>query len=650
MSQISKKFIQNNAVGATKIRLENNAALKARNNANNADVNILFVDSSDVIQFSSVPQVSSDPVQANDLVRKTYVDAQSQGLKPKEAVKVATTANITLSGAQTIDGVSVTAGNRVLVKDQTSAPQNGIYVVAVGAWTRATDFDSVTPIDEINGAYTFVQEGTDNAGKGYVQTGTVTTIGVSDINFIFFNSTGSVSGGDMITVTGGNVVSVDLASVSGLESTNPGNNSGQLRVKLEASNPSLEIDGSNQLAAKYDDVTIESSAAGLRVKDSSITTVKLANNIDVTKLADGSVDNTEFQFLNGVTSGIQGQLDNKQPLDATLTALATYNTTGFLVQTAADTFAGRSFVAGTGISITNPAGTAGNVTIDSTITQYTDEQAQDAVGSILTDSATINFTYDDATPEISAIVIDGSISNAKLGSGIDAAKIGAGLVDNTEFGYLDGATSNIQTQLNAKLSTSLTSAQIFVGNASNVATAQAVSGDASLSNAGVLTIENNAVTTAKIANDAVDKDKIAADVAGSGLAQNVDGSLEISLATSSALQIVSDELLVRVDNSTVKRNASNNLESLKKNEQVITLDGSDIANQFVDLAQTAQAASSVSLTPVGGPQQQIGVDYTIVLTGGAGGVTRVVFGGDLATGGAAELVAGDILIIEYMYL
>ncbi len=650
MAQISKKFIQNNAVGATKIRLENNAALKARNNANTADVNILYVDSSDVIQFSSVPQVSADPVQANDIVRKAYVDSQSEGLKPKEAVRVATTANITLSGTQTIDGVALSVGDRVLVKDQTSAPSNGIYVVAAGAWSRSSDFDSLSPIDEINGAYTFVQEGTDNAGKGYVQTGDVVTIGVSNIEFVFFNSTGSVTGGDMITVSGGNIVSVDLASLSGLESTNPGNNAGQLRVKLEASNPSLEIDGSNQLKAKFDAVTIESSAAGLRVADSSITTVKLASNIDVTKLADGSVENAEFQRLNGVTSNIQTQLDNKQPLDATLTALAAYNTTGFLVQTAADTFAGRQFVAGSGISITNPAGTAGDVTIASTITQYTDEQAQDAVGTILTDSATIDFTYDDATPQISAQVVDGSITNVKVAAGIDAAKIGAGIVDNTEFGYLNGVTSSIQTQLDAKLSSSLASAQIFVGNASNVATAQAVSGDASLNNAGVLTIANNAITTAKLANDSVDKDKIAADVAGAGLAQNVDGSLELNLAASSALQVSADQLLVRVDASTVKRNASNNLEALKKNEQNITLIAGDIANQFVDLAFAAHSAASVSLSVVGGPQQQRGVDFNISLTGGAGGVTRLSFAGDLATGGAAELQSGDILIVSYDYL
>src|SRR5262245_40188698 len=60
----------------------------------------------------------------------------------KDSVRAATTANITLSGAQTIDGVSAIAGDRVLVKDQTTGSQNGIYVVASGSWTRATDFDT----------------------------------------------------------------------------------------------------------------------------------------------------------------------------------------------------------------------------------------------------------------------------------------------------------------------------------------------------------------------------------------------------------------------------------------------------------------------------------------------------------------------------
>lgn len=82
---------------------------------------------------------------------------------------------------------------------------------------------------------------------------------------------------------------------------------------------------------------------------------------------------------------------------------------------------------------------------------FTDERAQDAVGSILTDSTTIDFTYNDVANTISADVKDGSINNSKVTSGIDAAKLGNGSVSNTEFEYLDGVTSAIQTQIDAKI-------------------------------------------------------------------------------------------------------------------------------------------------------------------------------------------------------
>lgn len=92
-------------------------------------------------------------------------------------------------------------------------------------------------------------------------------------------------------------------------------------------------------------------------------TLSLPTGINPTKLADGSVSAIEFQYLDGVTSNIQTQFSNKQPLDATLTALASYNTNGLLAQTAADTFAGRTVTAGQGISVSNGDGVAGNPTI-----------------------------------------------------------------------------------------------------------------------------------------------------------------------------------------------------------------------------------------------------------------------------------------------
>jgi hypothetical protein len=85
----------------------------------------------------------------------------------------------------------------------------------------------------------------------------------------------------------------------------------------------------------------------------------------------------------------------------------------------------------------------------------------------------------------------------------------------------------------------------------------------------------------------------------------------------------------------------------------ITLGSGDISAQYVDLAFPIQGSSatanSLSLSVVGGPVQLKGVDYTVSLVGGAGGVTRVSFAGDLATGGGAALVSGDILMVNYSH-
>lgn len=89
----------------------------------------------------------------------------STGLDAAFVVKAATTANVTQSGAQTIDGISLVAGDRVLCKDQTTASQNGIWVVAAGAWTRATDADAAA---ELAACIVRVQSGTANGGTRWV--------------------------------------------------------------------------------------------------------------------------------------------------------------------------------------------------------------------------------------------------------------------------------------------------------------------------------------------------------------------------------------------------------------------------------------------------------------------------------------------------
>jgi hypothetical protein len=142
------------------------------------------------------PTNSTTPVNPNDLVNKSYVDGAINGISWHTAVLVATTANITLSGEQTIDGVT-TSGSRVLVKNQTSAAQNGIYVSGSGAWTRATDMNAWS---EVPAAAVFVQSGTANADLGFVSTAiTGGTLGTTSIPFVQFSSAGAYTA-DNITL------------------------------------------------------------------------------------------------------------------------------------------------------------------------------------------------------------------------------------------------------------------------------------------------------------------------------------------------------------------------------------------------------------------------------------------------------------------
>jgi len=108
--------------------------------------------------------VSTAPVSGNDVVNKTYLDYFAAGLSWKQPVLCATTVNITLSGLQTLDGVTVVAGDRVLVKNQSTASQNGIYLASATAWSRAPDADVWT---DLISAITFVETGSTQSGSAW---------------------------------------------------------------------------------------------------------------------------------------------------------------------------------------------------------------------------------------------------------------------------------------------------------------------------------------------------------------------------------------------------------------------------------------------------------------------------------------------------
>lgn len=176
------------------------------------------------------------PTVGTDAVNKDYVDSIASGLDPKESVRVATVGNLagtytdanpdTLTGVpNTIDGISLALNNRVLVKNQTDAKQNGIYyVTSVGVTAdlaRAPDQDG-TPAQEVSaGNFTFVELGTVNANSGWVVTGDgILVLNVDNINWTQFSGSATFNAGSGLTKTG-NVFSANTSGVTtGIVSNN----------------------------------------------------------------------------------------------------------------------------------------------------------------------------------------------------------------------------------------------------------------------------------------------------------------------------------------------------------------------------------------------------------------------------------------------
>jgi len=164
--------------------------------------------------------LSGAPTQANHAATKAYADSIAEGLHVHASCVAATTANVNLSNAlengDVLDGVTLVTGDRVLVKNQTAAEENGIYIVqASGAALRASDFNEPMEVD--GGDFVFVTGGTVNDNTGWVQTATnVVTIGTDPITFVQFAGAGTITAGTNISVNGSEVSVVNNPTFSGL--------------------------------------------------------------------------------------------------------------------------------------------------------------------------------------------------------------------------------------------------------------------------------------------------------------------------------------------------------------------------------------------------------------------------------------------------
>jgi len=158
------------------------------------------------------------PTDAAHIATKGYVDAARQGLDVKQSVRVATTAAINLSSdlnnGDTIDGVTLVTGDRVLVKNQGTALENGIYVAtASGAASRSSDANGTADTGELkSGTFTFVEEGTVNSDKGFVvSTNGTITVDTTGIAWTQFSGAGSFTSGDGLSQDG-NTIHVNVTA------------------------------------------------------------------------------------------------------------------------------------------------------------------------------------------------------------------------------------------------------------------------------------------------------------------------------------------------------------------------------------------------------------------------------------------------------
>ena len=149
------------------------------------------------------------PTDSAHIATKGYVDAARQGLDVKQSVRVASTANVAittgLEAGDIIDGVTLVAGDRVLLKDQTTTSQNGIYVaVASGAASRSSDANGTADTGELkSGTFAFVEEGTVNFDSGFViSTDGTITVGSTGITWTQFSGAGSFEAGDGLSKSG----------------------------------------------------------------------------------------------------------------------------------------------------------------------------------------------------------------------------------------------------------------------------------------------------------------------------------------------------------------------------------------------------------------------------------------------------------------
>jgi hypothetical protein len=409
--------------------------------------------------------VATTPTASTDIANKLYVDTVAQGLDAKASCVAATTADITLSGAQTIDGVSIIAGNRVLVKNQSLSQNNGLYLCASGSWTRTTDANTW---DALTSAFTFIEQGTTNADCGFVCTANAGgTLGTTALPWSQFSGAGTFTAGTGLTLTG---------SVFSLTSPVAVANGGTGLTSLGSGVATfLGTPSSANLAAAVTDETgsgalVFASSPTLVTPTLGAATATSLNGVTLTGTSTPALSVTGTASVSGTNTGDQTTITGNAGTATILQTARNINGVSFngsadiTVTAAAGTLTGATLAAGVTASSLTSLGTITSLTATAlTVNDNT------TLGS--SNSDTVNFnarvasdlnpstddTYDLGIVghEWRNLRIDGTANIDSLVA--DTADINGGTIDGTAIGgstAAAGAFTTLSSTLGANFATS----------------------------------------------------------------------------------------------------------------------------------------------------------------------------------------------------
>lgn len=302
-----------------------------------------------VIRDASGNAKVATPTDSAHIATKGYVDAARQGLDVKQSVRVATTAAINLStdlvAGQTIDGVALVAGDRVLVKNQVTGTENGIYVAVVsGTGVRSSDANGTADTGELKpGTFTFVEEGGANSDKGFVvSTNGTITVGSTAIAFTQFSGAGSFEAGDGL-LQSGNTISVNVVN-------------NRTAITSDAVDISANYVGQSSITTlgtittgTWDATTVAVTAGGTGVESFTDNGVVYGN---ATSALDVTAAGTEHQVLRAGSGGVPafGAVDLSQTAATTNSLLISRGGTNASTEATARTNLAAGGTQGAGVS------------------------------------------------------------------------------------------------------------------------------------------------------------------------------------------------------------------------------------------------------------------------------------------------------------